>query len=411
VSLLDSARVAWRALRANRLRSVLTTLGIIIGVGAVIAMISIGAGARARIAEQLRKLGPDLLYVSPGSVSSGGVRLGYGTRPTITLEDARALERELPAVQAAAPSVWTGEVQIVYGNTNWSTVVHGTTPSHDVVRRWPVVEGRFFGDEEVDTAAKVALLGQTVAVNLFGAIEPVGQIIRVGQVPFNVVGVLERKGQNFRGRDQDDTVLVPITTATKRVMGRDGPRGGTIHGITVRVRDSGDLAGVTQQIRELLRQRHELLPFQDDDFAIRNVAEVLQSEQESVRTLAILLCAIASVSLLVGGIGIMNIMLVSVTERTREIGIRMATGARERDILSQFLVEAVTLALIGGVIGVVLGVAASVGIGYFARWRTLISLEAVLLAFGSAAVTGVFFGFYPARKAAHLDPIEALRYE
>ncbi len=400
-----SARIALRALRANVLRSVLTTLGIIIGVAAVIAMVSIGAGAQARVAEQLKRLGSNLVYIGPGSVSSGGVRLGYGTRPTITLGDAIAISREIPPVLAAAPSVWTSS-QVVYGNMNWWAGIHGTSPAF-----WPVAAGRYFSDDDVETAAKVALLGQTIAINLFGADNPVGQVIRIAHIPFTVVGVLDRKGQNARGEDQDDSILIPITTATMRVIGPGGPQGGAVHGITVKVRDGEDVEAAEGQIRRLLRQRHNLQAFQDDDFRIRNLSEMLQAEEESTRALTILLGAIASVSLVVGGIGIMNIMLVSVTERTREIGLRIAVGARSTDILTQFLVEAVTLALLGGLIGIGLGVAGSYTIAHVAGWPTLIDARAIVLAFGFAALVGVFFGLYPARRAARLDPIEALRYE
>ncbi len=405
-----SARIALRALRANVLRSVLTTLGIIIGVAAVIAMVSIGAGAQARVAEQLKRLGSNLVYIGPGSVSSGGVRLGYGTRPTITLGDAIAISREIPPVLAAAPSVWTSS-QVVYGNMNWWAGIHGTSPAFEDVRSWPVAAGRYFSDDDVETAAKVALLGQTIAINLFGADNPVGQVIRIAHIPFTVVGVLDRKGQNARGEDQDDSILIPITTATMRVIGPGGPQGGAVHGITVKVRDGEDVEAAEGQIRRLLRQRHNLQAFQDDDFRIRNLSEMLQAEEESTRALTILLGAIASVSLVVGGIGIMNIMLVSVTERTREIGLRIAVGARSTDILTQFLVEAVTLALLGGLIGIGLGVAGSYTIAHVAGWPTLIDARAIVLAFGFAALVGVFFGLYPARRAARLDPIEALRYE
>ena len=373
-------------------------------------MISIGAGAQARVAEQLKRLGSNLVYITPGSVSSGGVRLGYGTRPSITLDDATAISREIPPVLAAAPSVWTSS-QLVYGNMNWWAGIHGTSPAFEDVRSWPVVAGRYFSDDDVETGAKVALLGQTTASNLFGADDPVGQVIRIAHIPFTVVGVLERKGQNARGEDQDDNVLIPITTATMRVIGPGGPQGGAVHGITVKVRDGENVQAVEDQIRHLLRQRHNLQAFQDDDFRIRNLSEMLQAEEESTRVLTILLGAIASVSLLVGGIGITNIMLVSVTERTREIGLRMAVGARSTEILTQFLVEAVTLALVGGLIGIGLGVAGSYAIAYVAGWRTLVDVPAIVLAFGFAALVGVFFGLYPARKAARLDPIEALRYE
>jgi putative ABC transport system permease protein len=410
VNVLACARVALRALRANMLRSVLTMLGIIIGVGAVIAMISVGAGAQARVAEQIRSLGSNLILILPGSVTSGGVRLGFGTRPSITQDDSAAIAREVPAVHSTAPTV-RGGGQIIFGNTNWGTQIQGTTPAYEETRQWPVVSGRYFGAEDLEGAAKVALVGQTVVANVFNGGDPIGQVIRVNNVPLTVIGILDRKGQSSWGQDQDDVIVIPITTANKRVLGPTQPLPTSVNAISVRVRDGQDMKATEQQIRELLRARHRLQSYQDDDFWIRNLSEMLQAEEESSRVLTMLLAAIASVSLLVGGIGIMNIMLVSVTERTREIGLRMAVGARSRDILTQFLVEAVTLSLIGGAIGVGLGLAGSHAIAYLAQWRTLISGQAIVLAFAFAAAVGVFFGFYPARKAAGLNPIEALRYE
>jgi putative ABC transport system permease protein len=412
VTLLLCGRIAIKALRLNALRSALTMLGIIIGVSAVIATMSVGAGAQAEVTDQLRRLGANLLVVVPGSVSSGGVRLGAGTKPTITENDARAVAREIPLVEAAAPSVWPGACcQVVYGNMNWWTAAQGTTPDFRDVRQWPVATGRYFTRAEVAAADKIALLGQTVATNLFGSRNPVGEIVRVGQVPLTVVGVLAVKGPNARGQDQDDLILLPITTTTKRVIGPQWTKEGAVHAITVKVRDGADLEAAGRQVRRLLRERHQLQTFQDDDFRVRNPTEMLRAEEESTRILTILLGAIASVSLLVGGIGIMNIMLVSVTERSREIGIRMAVGARRTDILVQFLVEALTLALIGGLVGVGLGVLGSHAISYLASWRTVIRADAILLAFGFAAAVGIFFGFYPARRASTLNPIEALRYE
>jgi putative ABC transport system permease protein len=410
MNLLACARIALRALRVNKLRSILTMLGIIIGVGAVIAMVSVGAGAQARVAEQIRSLGSNLIIILPGSVTSGGVRMGFGTRPTITQDDAAAIVQDVPAVHAAAPSV-RGTGQVVLGNTNWGTTVQGTTPSYEEARQWPAVEGRFFSMEELEGAAKVVVLGRTVAENVFGGGDPLGQVVRVRQVPLTVIGVLDRKGQSSWGQDQDDVVFIPITTANKRVLGPTQPLATSVNAISVRVRDGEDMRAAEEEIKQLLRQRHKLQGFQEDDFYIRNLSEMLQAEEESSRVLTLLLAAIASVSLVVGGIGIMNIMLVSVTERTREIGLRMAVGARGQDILFQFLVEAVTLSLIGGVIGVGMGLGSSYAIAYLAEWRTLLSGQAILLAFGFSAAVGVFFGFYPARKAAQLNPIEALRYE
>ncbi|MBI3106650.1 MAG: ABC transporter permease [Candidatus Rokubacteria bacterium] len=385
-------------------------LGIIIGVGAVIAMVSVGAGAQERVAEQIRALGSNLIILLPGSVWSSGIRMGLGSRPTITEGDARAVARELAAVQSVAP-VLRGTGQVIVGNQNWASVIQGTTPDLEETRQWAAASGRWFTQEEVEGAAKVVLVGQTVVANLFGGGDPVGQIIRVRETPLTVIGVLERKGQSNWGQDQDDTVVIPITTAKKRVLGPSHPRADSVNVITVRVRDGETMKAVEEEMRQLLRQRHRLQAYQEDDFWIRNLSEMLQAEEESSRILTMLLAAIASVSLLVGGIGIMNIMLVSVTERTREIGLRMAVGARGRDILTQFLVEAVTLSLIGGIIGIVMGLVGSYAIAYLAAWRTLINAQAILLAFGFSATVGIFFGFYPARKASLLNPIEALRYE
>jgi putative ABC transport system permease protein len=410
VSLLVCGRVALRALRANPLRSLLTMLGIIIGVGAVIAMVSVGAGAQERVAEQIRSLGSNIIIVLPGSVWSSGARMGLGTRPTITEEDAAAIAAEIRAVHAVAPQR-RGTGQVVWGNQNWSTVITGTTTSFEEARQWSVESGRFFTPEEQAGAAKVALLGQTVVGNLFDGQDPLGQVVRVRETPVTVVGVLARKGQSSWGQDQDDVVVVPITTAKKRVLGPSQPRASSVNVISIRVRDGENMKAVEEEIRSLLRQRHRLQAYQEDDFWIRNLSEMLAAEEESSRILTMLLAAIASVSLLVGGIGIMNIMLVSVTERTREIGLRVAVGARGRDILTQFVVEALTLSLIGGVVGVGLGLGVTYAIAYLAEWRTVINGQAIALAFASAAAVGIFFGYYPAHKAARLNPIEALRYE
>jgi putative ABC transport system permease protein len=410
VNPLQSARVALRALRVNKLRSALTMLGIIIGVGAVIAMVGVGAGAQARVQEQIQSLGSNLIIVLSGSTTAGGIRMGQGSQLTITEEDSVAIAREIPAVQASAPSM-RGSAQVVYGNLNWGTGIQGVTPDYSEVREWGVAAGRFISSEDLDGATKVALLGQTTATNLFGEADPLGQIIRIKKVPFTVIGVLDRKGQNSWGQDQDDVVVIPLTTAKKKVLGVSQANARSVGAISVKIRPGEDMVEAENQMRALLRQRHRLQPYQDDDFTIRNLSEILQTQEESSKVMTYLLAAIASVSLLVGGIGIMNIMLVSVTERTREIGLRMAVGARGKDILLQFLVEAVTLSLIGGVIGIAIGLGGSQAISQFAEWRTQVPAEAILMAFGFAAAVGVFFGFYPARKAARLDPIEALRYE
>jgi putative ABC transport system permease protein len=402
--------MALGALRVNKLRTALTMLGIIIGVAAVIAMVSVGAGAQERIAAQIRSMGSNLIVIFPGAQTSGGIRWGLGSQQTLTEEDARAIAFEVPAVEVAAPSV-RGSAQTVFGNLNWSTVIQGVTPEYLDAREWSVAGGRMFGPQDVDAAAKVAVLGETVWQSLFGDTDPVGQTIRIKKVPFTVVGVLEAKGQSAWGQDQDDLILIPLSTAKRKVLGsnRSNPR--SVGTITIRVREAGLMGEAEDQIRALLRQRHRLTTGQDDDFQVRLLAEMFAAQEESARVMTTLLAAIASVSLLVGGIGIMNIMLVSVTERTREIGLRMAVGARGRDILAQFLGEALTLSAVGGLLGVGIGILTSVVIGHWAEWSTDISVQAVAMAFAFAGVVGVFFGFYPAQKAARLDPIEALRYE
>jgi len=402
-------RVALRALAANRLRSSLTMLGIIIGVGAVITMIAVGTGAQARVEEQINSLGSNLIIILSGSVTSGGARMGSGSSFTISEDDAQVVMREIPEV-IAAPAL-RGGVQIVAGNANWSTGMFGVTPEYHEVRQWGLVSGRGFDANDMSGAAKVAILGQTVATSLFGDTDPLDQIIRIRKVPFRVIGVLERKGQSFFGQDQDDVILVPLTSARKRVLGGLQAKQRAVNTIWVKVRQGYDMKAAEDQLRDLLRQRHRLQPGQGDDFYLRNLSEVLEAREASSRILTLLLAAVASVSLVVGGIGIMNIMLVSVTERTREIGLRMAVGARGRDILTQFLVEAVTLSLVGGIFGILLGACGSLAIGHFAEWRTELTASSIVLATGFAAVVGVFFGYYPARQAARLSPIEALRYE
>jgi putative ABC transport system permease protein len=410
MSLLATLRVALRALRANRLRSLLTMLGIIIGVAAVITMIAVGRGAQARVEEQIASLGSNVMIIMSGSVTTSGAKGGFGSGSTISEEDAEFLEREIPEVRAA-PSQ-RGTAQVVAGNQNWSTVVFGITENYFDVRQWPVVAGRPIEANDMQGAQKVAVIGQTVAKNLFGEGDPVDQVIRIRSVPFTVIGVLDRKGQSLVGQDQDDVILVPMNTARMRVLGRSTKsRQRPVSSIWVKADDSLDMQSAEQQVREALRQRHRLQQGQDDDFFLRNLSEVLATQEASSRILKLLLAAVASVSLIVGGIGIMNIMLVSVTERTREIGLRMAVGARRRDILMQFLVEAVTLSLIGGLIGIALGIASAYAVAHFAEWRTELTLSPIALSVGFSAAVGIFFGFYPARKAAKLEPIEALRYE
>jgi putative ABC transport system permease protein len=408
IMFLASLWIALRALIANKMRSALTMLGIIIGVGAVIAMVAVGSGAKQQIAEQIASMGSNLLIVMSGSSTSGGLRFGSGTVPTLTVDDAKAIQNEIPDVKYVAPSQ-RGTVQIIFGNQNWSTMADGTTPEILFIRDWPLQSGRSFTQQDLDGATKVCLLGETVAENLFGGIDPVGQIVRIKNVPFTVIGVLASKGQTTFGQDQDDIIIVPLTTAQKKLFGMQFP--GMVRTIAVQAKTPEAMNGVENQINDLLRQRHHIQPKQDNDFTVRNLTELMSTAQQTADVMSYLLGAIASISLIVGGIGIMNIMLVSVTERTREIGIRMAVGAKERDILFQFLIESLVLSLIGGVLGIGMGVLGTIILASFTQWPTLISIKAILLAFLFSGSVGVFFGFYPARKASMLNPIEALRYE
>ncbi|MCX8044057.1 MAG: ABC transporter permease [Desulfobacterota bacterium] len=401
-------RIAFRALRANTMRSGLTMLGIIIGVAAVIAMISIGAGARQRVANEVASMGSNLLIVVSGSTSSGGARMGAGSDPTLTIADAEAILRECPAVIDVAP-LQSGTAQVVYGNQNWSTVVMGTTPSILNIREWRVASGKPFTDQDERHANKVCLMGATVAEKLFGAFDPVGQVVRIKKIPFTVIGVLERKGQTLTGQDQDDIIYVPITTAQKKLFRALFP--GMIQFMMVKAVSTEALEDAQEQITALLRQRHRIGSGQENDFTVRNLTQMMQTAITIARVMTVLLGAIASISLLVGGIGIMNIMLVSVTERTREIGIRIAVGAKTWDIRLQFIMEALTLSLVGGCIGIVLGSIGSVAVAHAFHLPSGISPLGVLISFGFAAAVGVFFGFYPAYKASLLNPIEALRYE
>ena len=408
--LLTSSRIALRALQVNRTRSALTMLGIIIGVGAVIAMVGVGAGATERIQAQIQSIGSNLIIVLPGSISSNGVRLGSGGVATLTTDDAKAIADECPSVALTAPTV-RGGAQVVYGSNNWATVVQGVTPDYMTLRAYTMLSGQFFTTQDVDAFAKLAVLGQTVAENLFGENDPTGQVIIIKNVPFTVAGVLTPKGQSPTGQDQDDVILIPISTATQKVLGVNKANAKAVGSVMVQAVNPQAIDQAIQEMDALLRERHRILPGLDDDFSVRNLTEVFAAQESSAQVMAVLLGAIASVSLIVGGIGIMNIMLVSVTERTREIGLRLAVGAKRRDILSQFLVEAVTLSLLGGIIGILVGVATSFSISYFAQWSTDIGVLAVVVSFLFSALVGVFFGYYPARTAAFLNPIEALRYE
>jgi putative ABC transport system permease protein len=392
----------------NKMRSALTMLGIIIGVGAVIAMVAVGLGAQSRIEEQISSMGSNLLMVLPGSFTSGGMRFGAGTRSTLTVNDAKAISAEIPGVKHVAPST-SGVVQVVFGNQNWLTEAQGTTPELLDIRNWSIASGRPFTNQEVEGSAKVCVLGNTLVENLFGGIDPIGQIVRIKKFPFTVIGVLEPKGQSGMGRDQDDIVFVPFTTAQKNLFGRDLP--GTVRQISVQAEDPEVLKEVEEQITALLRQRHRILPNQEDDFTVRNLTEIMGTIEQTGKVMSRLLASIALISLIVGGIGIMNIMLVSVTERTREIGIRIAVGAKGRDILLQFLIESLMLSLIGGILGIGLGMTGTLILSHFTQWPTLFSMKAILLAFFFSSLVGIFFGFYPARKASLLNPIDALRYE
>jgi len=407
---LDSVRSALIALRANVLRSVLTALGIIIGVAAVIAMVAIGSGAESQVQSVIQSLGSNIIIVLNGSRSAGGVRTGTGTQVSLTEDDAMALQNDLDSVRAAAGSV-RGGGQVIYGNLNWYTTLYGVTPEYFEVRNWDVVLGRGLTPTDVRSASKVAVIGQTVAEEIFAGQDPIGQTIRIQRVPVTVIGVLAAKGQTPFGSDQDDTILIPLSTAKKRVLGGRTVRGDFVAAITVEAA-SADLLGVAErEVSELLRQRHKLRPGEPDDFFIRNISQMFEARAESSRVMSLLLASVATISLIVGGIGIMNIMLVSVTERTREIGLRMAIGARSRDIMMQFVIEAVALSVIGGFIGMILGIAGSIAVAGLADWPVLLGPEAVAMAIAFSITVGVFFGYYPARKAARLDPIEALRHE
>ncbi|HEV8140254.1 MAG TPA: ABC transporter permease [Pyrinomonadaceae bacterium] len=404
---LNIIRVAFRALQRNKMRAALTMLGIIIGVSAVVAMVSIGQGAQAAVQAQIDSIGTNLLFVSAGAQNVGGVRSGTGDSGTntLTVEDLDAIKREVPSVAMVTPSVTT-RGQLVAGNANWNTQIQGVSEQFPDIRKWVVGSGEFFSDSDVRTAARVLVIGQTIADNLFAGGDPVGQEIRVQNLPFRVVGVMARKGQDQQGRDQDDIAFTPYSTVQNKITGSQRVQVAFVSAV------SSDATYTAQdQITELLRQRHKLGTNEPNDFTVRNMSDIAEAANETNSTMTLLLACIAGVSLLVGGIGIMNIMLVSVTERTREIGIRMAIGARSSAVRSQFLIESVVLSLMGGVIGILLGVAVSLAIPKMLGWPTLISTMAIIGSAVFSAMVGIFFGYYPARKAAALDPIEALRYE
>ncbi|HRK25448.1 MAG TPA: ABC transporter permease [Beijerinckiaceae bacterium] len=408
MTLKDAIVSSVDALRANALRSILTMLGIVIGVAAVIAMMAVGSGAREQVNQQIRSLGSNLIQIVPGNVTSGGVRMGSGQSSTLTDDDARAIVAEIPSVQIAAP-ILRGTGQIVAGGTNWSTGILGVTPDFFEAREWAITSGREFSPDEASRGGQIILLGQTVKRQLFGEDDPIGQAVRVRNVPFEVIGVMDRKGQTVFGTDQDDIVFVPLPTARQRVVGANRAKNRSVSQVMIKVREGEDLGAVEREVKSLLRQRHRLREDADDDFQIRNLAEISATREQSARTLALLLAAVAGVSLVVGGIGIMNIMLVSVTERTREIGVRMAVGARPLDILCQFLIEATTLSVIGGLIGIAIGAGVAKVSADAAGWPLLIEPQVVLLAVVFSGLVGIASGLYPAVRASRLDPVEALR--
>lgn len=407
MNILMIFRIAFRALARNKMRSALTMLGIIIGVAAVIAMVSIGQGAQASVQEQIASVGTNLLFVGAGSQNVGGVRSGTGASNsnTLTVEDIEAIRREIPSVAMASPTV-SARSQMVFGNQNWNTQVQGVNEQFPQIRKWLVQTGEFFSEADVRTASRVLVIGQTVADNLFQGTDPVGQTVRVRELPFRVVGVMARRGQDGQGRDQDDIAIAPYSTVQKKLLAITWIQFAHVSAVSPSATYTAQ-----DQITELLRQRHKLAPNQENDFFVRNLTDVAEAADETNRIMTILLSSIASVSLLVGGIGIMNIMLVSVTERTREIGIRMAIGARSSAVRTQFLIEAIVLSLTGGMIGIALGLAISLVIPQMLGWPTLVSITAIVGSVIFSAAVGIFFGYYPARKAAGLDPIDALRYE
>ncbi len=405
MDLAATFRVALRALARNKMRTALTMLGIIIGVGAVISTVAIGEGASKQVQEQIRNLGDNMIFIQAGSVTQNGVRLGSQATKTLTVQDAQAIQQQIPLIKEVSPGVGA-PVQVVYQDQNWSTSTRGVTPEYLDIRHWPLARGSSFSAGDVDDAANVALIGQTVAENLFGNEDPVGKTVRVRNLPFRIIGELAPKGQSPFGQDEDDTLLMPLTTVQKKIAGIDW-----VTSIVCSATSEDMIGPAIAQIEPLLRERHHLRPQQDDDFMLRSPDDLAQAQEQSGRIMTLLLASIASVSLLVGGIGIMNIMMVSVTERTREIGVRIAVGATEGDVQLQFLAEALVLSLLGGAVGVIVGVFGSSLVSNMLHWPTSIPPEAILLAVVFSAGVGIFFGYYPARKASGLDPIEALRYE
>ena len=404
----STVKISLRALRVNKMRSALTMLGIIIGVAAVITMLAVGKGASNKISQQISTVGSNLIIVLPGSFTSGGIRLGSGSQQNLTVDDAVAIKNECPAVLTTAP-IHNTSAQIVFGNQNWATAVHGTDENILEVRDWSLASGRNFHEQEVRSALKICIIGQTVVDNLFGNDEPLGQTIRIKKVPFTVIGVLAGKGQSMMGQDQDDIIYVPITTAQRNLVGRWFS--GSVRSLMVKARSTDELMVAESQIKDLLRQRHRIGPTQEDDFTVRNLTQMMQMAEQASNVMSLLLAAIAGVSLLVGGIGIMNIMLVSVTERTREIGIRMAVGAKSWDIRTQFIIEALILSMIGGLVGVIVGIILAELLNFLAGWTILISSFSIIMSFGFSGLVGIFFGFYPAYKASLMNPIDALRHE
>lgn len=403
--IVPTFKIAFRALRRNKLRSVLTALGIIIGVGAVIAMNGIGNGAKAQVEAQIASLGQNIILIFSGSTTTSGIRTGWGGAGTLKIEDAEAIRREVPGISAVSEEV-VSSAQVAAGNQNWFTRIYGESDDYLDIRQWPLTDGAPFTSQDVRSANKVCVIGATTASQVFGSEDAIGQILRIKNVPFTVTGILMRKGLSSQGVDQDDIVIMPYTSAMKRVAG-----GTTLRNINVQVANAKDLGIAQQEIIDLLRQRHNIRPGRDDDFTVRNQQEIADAATATTDVMTGLLAAIAGVSLVVGGIGIMNIMLVSVTERTREIGTRMAVGAHGRDILTQFLIEAISLSSVGGIIGIIIGIGSAKIIAVTKHWPSLISPSSVIAAFTVSALVGISFGFYPAWKAAQLDPIEALRYE